>query len=60
MTYIYIIKYIYILIDVYAVLFMYFFVYIMIEAPTRPKMWNLVLQAGTMVYNSINLLDEYK
>ena len=48
------------MIDVYAVLFMYFFVYIMIEAPTRPKMWNLVLQAGTMVYNSINLLDEYK
>ena len=50
------------LIDVYAVLFMYFFVYIMImiEAPTRPKIWNLVLQAGTMVYNSINLLDEYK
>jgi tellurite resistance protein TehA-like permease len=48
------------LIYVYAVLFMYFFVYIMIEAPTRPKIWNLVLQAGTMIYNSINLLEEYK
>ena len=58
MTHIYI--YIYMLIYVYAVLFMYFFVYIMIEAPTRPKIWNLVLQAGTMIYNSINLLEEYK